>query len=31
MFNRESRTKNVLRASFVGVTCNLINTILGFV
>ena len=31
MFNRESRKKNVLRASFVGATCNLINTILGFI
>lgn len=31
MFNRESRKKNVLRASFVGATCNLINTVLGFI
>ena len=31
MFNHESRTKNVLKASFVGATCNLLNTILGFI
>lgn len=31
MFNRESRKKNVLRASFTGATCNLINTVLGFI
>lgn len=31
MFNQESRTQNVLKASFIGTSCNLINTILGFV
>lgn len=31
MFNHQSRTNNVLKASFVGATCNLINIILGFV
>ena len=30
MFNQESRTNNVLKTSFVGTTCNLINIILGF-
>lgn len=31
MFNQESRTNNVLKTSFVGTICNLINIILGFV
>lgn len=31
MFNQQSRTQNVLKASFVGTTCNLVNIILGFI
>lgn len=31
MFNQQSRTKNVLKTSLVGTTCNLANTVLGFI
>lgn len=31
MFNQESRTKNVVKASFIGTGCNLVNTVLGFI
>ena len=31
MFNHQSRTQNVLKASFTGSTCNLINILLGFI
>lgn len=31
MFNQQSRTQNVLKASFMGTACNLVNIILGFV
>ena len=31
MFNQQSRTQNVLKASFVGTACNLVNIILGFI
>lgn len=31
IFNRNSRTENVLKTSTIGVTCNLINIALGFV
>lgn len=31
IFNQHSRTKNVLTSSLTGATCNLINTLMGFV
>ena len=31
VFNQHSRTRNVLTSSVVGVTCNLLNNVIGFV